>query len=387
MKLATNQFSRWSVVAPLALLVASAVCNRCTGGGGDESGSAPDNFTVESVTVGSSGAAGWYNGVAVDSRSTVHLVYPVLGDESNEIRVASSGPDGWEATTIHEGDCDHEVDIEVDGEGALHAVFNDGLWGGGAMYYSTNASGSWSKIELDHGVGDSGCGGWNAIAVDGNNHAHVVWDGHNYATNTGGSWSSEDWIDWAWARYDVDIAVDTENVPHISVAADYQLVYGVLSGGSWETSVVDDRENVGNDSSIGVDAEGTVHILHRPSYTTKDGLFYTTNAGGEWASETLLPDGDHNDGAALALDDDGAVHIAYYEYASQSVRYATNRSGSWEHYPVETLGESCGDMSADPEEEEHHGECSIAVAQGGIYIAFYAYNTLCLASFPIGWSF
>ncbi len=385
MKFEMTRFSRWSVVVPLALLVAGVACNKCTGE--PDGGSAPNSFTIESVTVGSDGAAGWYNGIAVDSSSTVHLIYPVLGDESKDIRVASAGPDGWEVTKIHDGNCDDEVDVAVDREGVLHAVFNDGLWGAGALYYSTNASGSWSKTELDHGAGDSGCGGWNAIAVDRNNYAYVVWDGSDYATNASGDWSSEDWIDWAWASYDVDIAVDTGNTPHISVAADHQLVYGVLSGGNWETSVVDDRENVGNNSSIGVDAEGTVHILHRPSYADKYGLFYTTNTGGDWASETLLSDGENGHGSDLALDDNGAVHIAYYEYASQTVRYATNRSGSWEHHPVETLGESCGDMSADPEEEEHHGECSIAVAQGGVYIAFYAYNTLCLASFPIGWSF
>jgi len=91
--------------------------------------------------------------------------------------------------------------------------------------------------------------------------------------------------------------------------------------------VIDSVGEVEN-TSLGLDAAGRVHISYRAA---SGGLKYATNVSGQWATTTVDSVGPAHplgSGMALALDAAGKGHIGYYD-STNSMKYATNASGVW----------------------------------------------------------
>jgi hypothetical protein len=117
----------------------------------------------------------------------------------------------------------------------------------------------------------------------------------------------------------------------------------VPPAGSWNISVVDSVGNVGQFSSIAVDAHGKAHIAYFEQTRTEQigdasvpygNLKYATNASGSWQAITL----DTGAGATprIFVDKDDKVHIVHTKLGVSDIstildlRYTTNRSGLWE---------------------------------------------------------
>ena len=93
---------------------------------------------------------------------------------------------------------------------------------------------------------------------------------------------------------------------------------------AWETENITEVELDGiMSSSIGVDAQGAVHIVYISR--TDISLNYLTNASGQWTTQVVDDRGAF--GASMKLDGAGHAHISYSNRAF--LRYATNKSGAW----------------------------------------------------------
>ncbi len=108
----------------------------------------------------------------------------------------------------------------------------------------------------------------------------------------------------------------------------------------WTISTID---SMSAGSSIAVDHNSKVHISYYDKGTT---LRYATNISGNWLTydlDTVAGGSSSYVGGArtsVATDSDNKVHISYYNFynTSSSLKYATNASGAWATSTVDNSG-------------------------------------------------
>ncbi|MHC1680661.1 MAG: fibronectin type III domain-containing protein [Methanomassiliicoccales archaeon] len=206
---------------------------------------------------------------------------------------------------------------------------------------SRSPSGSWTTSVVDD---TTQVGSWSSANGDSFGQMHVTYyDFSNqdlrYAIHNGTSWSISK-LDESGGACSAIIS-DDNNKQHIFyidlVLAKTPLSYMTNSGAKWVSSVVDSQGDVGEQSSIAVDAEGFVHIAY---YDDSNGtLNYANNVEG-W--NTVVVDNSSSKVGmypSIALDSEGFVHVSYYDYVNQDLRYATNADGSWSTDSRDTGGD------------------------------------------------
>jgi len=104
----------------------------------------------------------------------------------------------------------------------------------------------------------------------------------------------------------------------------------------WTTEIVDVGD-VGEYSSIATDSNNKVHISYYDN--TNYDLKYATNASGSWETYTIDSEGDVGWYTSIAIDSNNKVHISYHDYTNYDLKYATNASGSWETYTIDSEGD------------------------------------------------
>lgn len=125
-------------------------------------------------------------------------------------------------------------------------------------------------------------------------------------------------------------------------------------GGAWTVETIDKDAagaEVGRYSSIAVDAQGAVHLAYWDK--TGNNLKYATNATGAFVVE-IANGADVVDGeeekigqfASLGLDAGGFAHVATYFETGSSLAYLTNKSGAWARTIVDNDGQDVGKYAA-----------------------------------------
>ncbi len=206
---------------------------------------------------------------------------------------------------------------------------------------SRSPSGSWVASVVDD---TTQVGSWSSATGDSIGRMHVTYyDFSNqelrYAIHNGTSWSISK-LDESGGACSAIIS-DDNNKQHIFyidlVLAKTPLSYMTNSGAKWVASVVDGQGDVGEQSSIAVDEDGFVHIAY---YDDSNGtLNYANNVEG-W-STAVVDNSSSKVGMypSIALDSEGFVHISYYDHVNQDLRYATNAGGSWSTDSRDTGGD------------------------------------------------
>ena len=120
----------------------------------------------------------------------------------------------------------------------------------------------------------------------------------------------------------------------------------------------DDRGNVGEFTSIALDATGSARIACYAS-SERDVRYLTQQADASWVSET--PDGPNDVGryASTAIAPDGVAHIAYYDSSDKALMFATRQAD--ESWVVELVDE--GDVG-------EHGSLAFDAA-GSAHVSYY----------------
>lgn len=134
------------------------------------------------------------------------------------------------------------------------------------------------------------------------------------------------------------IAVDAEGNIHISYydATIGRLMYAFTSEGAWIPLVGDNVGDVGQYSSIAVDSNGSAHISY---YDSTDGhLKYATNSGGMWSTSVIDSASNVGQFTSIYLDSSDKVHISYYDVNNGDLKYATNQGGTWNTTTVDSDG-------------------------------------------------
>lgn len=147
------------------------------------------------------------------------------------------------------------------------------------------------------------------------------------------------------------LALDENNRAHIAYY-DYSgsaLKYATNASGSWQFATIDYADIVGEFASIALDSKGNVHIAYYYCGSCCDeygwcligDLRYATNASGSWQTFTIDTVGNVGLFASIAIDSNDKVHIAYHDETevppAKSLKYATNKSGSWQTFTIDSV--------------------------------------------------
>jgi WD40 repeat protein/formylglycine-generating enzyme required for sulfatase activity len=275
---------------------------------------------------------------------------------------------GWNATILPIGDgtTSYVLYMQNDTGYLVGATSTDGgaTWPAGGQFTvdSTGRTGTWLAAAAD------GTGKLHVLHYDASNFGSL-----KYSTNSSGPWVS--------AVVDADVP---ENEPLSPAAAAMALkgsspYFAWYSAGTtqdlryangtsaWTPISLDQAGDVGRQVSLGLDANGYVHVLYRDE--TNQDLKYASNSSGAWRVTTLASDGDAGYYPSLALRGSDA-YAAYRRGsgASSSVCYVKFRQA----YPAQALPPASENGCADGAREGFANTTTypkIAACAGGWSVA------------------
>ena len=126
-----------------------------------------------------------------------------------------------------------------------------------------------------------------------------------------------------------------------------------VNANNWQPAIIldtGDSGRVGVGSGMGVESSGKVHaaftIWNNPNTSDASELHHAFYSSGAWQTEIVQSD-EKSDGLRnprIVVDKGIIVHLAFLfdpdgNQATNTVRYATNRSGQWKLYDVDTENE------------------------------------------------
>ena len=202
----------------------------------------------------------------------------------------------------------------------------------------------WAETTMDY---SDQAGRWNAVAVDSNGHIHVVqikdesyqirhsvYDGTGWNTvgiNTCGS-------TYCW---DIHMVIDDNDHLHLAYTTytqwDETLVYMNYDGSTWTDTTVSNSAHFGP-IGIAVDSNNHPHISYALDGSDQcgAGLRISSYDGSSWLYTNVDQGANRGCESAIVIDENDHMYIAYQDRSSSKLKIATDKSGSWDSYLVDT---------------------------------------------------
>jgi hypothetical protein len=283
--------------------------------------------TVDSRNVGGDRAS-----IALDSSGHVHIAY--IRDNSGDAREilvhATNATGVWVRTDVSApAYALSGGEIAIDSEDNVFIVyseFDSGTPDARARFYCyTDSSGSWDRTLIASGTFTS-YGLECSMVIDSSDHLHAAYiEAHpstgdrtvTYSTNESGSWVNDP-IDHTYNDYakHTSIAVDSYGDVHISF---YEYLNDLWESGSlmyatkdlavWTVTTVDNTGWAGSRSSIAATAQGRLRISYHDS--VNETMKYASNATGSWVISTVSDSIAYDGYTSMALDKDYGPHIIF----------------------------------------------------------------------------
>ncbi len=299
----------------------------------------------------------------VDKDNILHVAYVEADWNTNAftLKYMFNGGTGWSTaetvTSTEWGITALSLDVDVDGYLHTGYIHTSNIGSPGPLVYFNNRSGTWQK-EVVSGLYEEYAYSDASLAVEDDGHAHFAFynmpGGPAYQTNApDGVWSDvisvqDNWSGGQMERMVIDIAVDSEGIPHISYVGsdDGEPVenhrYATKAGAGWITEHVDDGDWYSGGHAIAVDSNENSHMAYY--HLKSNELRYAMNATGSWAHEILDTCESTEGSVDIVIDAEGFAHICYQQNP-ENIWYATNHvevpaphiALSPEHLPFGTI--------------------------------------------------
>ena len=202
----------------------------------------------------------------------------------------------------------------------------------------------WVETTMDY---SDQAGRWNAVAVDSNGHIHVVQIKDEsyqirHSVNDGTGWISGKINDcgstYCW---DIHMVIDDNDHIHLAYTTytqwDETLVYMNYDGTSWTDTVVSNSAHFGP-IGIAVDSNNHPHISYAVDGSDQcgAGLRISSYDGSSWSYTNVDQGANRGCESAIVIDESDHMYIAYQDRSSSKLKIATDKSGSWDSYLVDT---------------------------------------------------
>ena len=187
---------------------------------------------------------------------------------------------------------------------------------------------------------------WNAIGVDNNGHIHVVQiKGESYqirhSVNDGSGWNSMKINDcgntYCW---DIHMVIDGNDHIHLAYTTYTSwaetLVYMNYDGTNWTDYTVSNSAHFGP-IGIAVDSNNQPHISYAANGADQcgNGLRIASYTGTTWVYDTVEAGNNRGCESAIVIDESDNIYIAYQDRSSSKLMFATDKSGSWDSYSID----------------------------------------------------
>ena len=272
--------------------------------------------------------------IALDSNNHIHVVWEDNTPGNYEIFHKKSTNKGVNWTlkrlTWNSGQSYYPA-IAIDTNNHIHIVWFDMTPGNAEIFYkkSTDGGANWSQKRL---TWNSSCSECPAIAVDSNNHIHVVWEDwtpgnaeifYKKSTDGGASWSHKrlTWnSDHSCAPV---IAIDTYDHIHVSwfdmTPGNAEIFYKKSTDGgtTWSHERLTWNSGQSGSPAIAVDSNNHIHVAwadYTPGFYNTD-IFYkkSTDGGANWILKRLTWNSGQSYRPAIAVDSDTHIHVVWWD--------------------------------------------------------------------------
>ena len=271
-------------------------------------------FTMAATGLCGFGCTGVRNAVAVDGAGRIHLLYhDDLFDNPEYSRSTDDGATwSWSYVCPTCGSAGFHPALAIDRDGRLHALHVDSA-GIGAPHYATLAPGADGSAWVDRRIDTTGGGYGGSITVDPAGGVHAAWDDppdndlrYAYRNPTTGDWSFESLADPTDIGNDTAIAADpdgTVHVLHIRLPAGNVLHSVRTPDGAWTTTTIDSTSGSGQANELVRGADGRLHAvwLRNRGSGGADLVYAVRDAAGTWSLETVPGTGPLDGGLGLAI--------------------------------------------------------------------------------------
>lgn len=286
--------------------------------------------------------------LAVDANRGLHVAYREAG--SSRVKYAYQLADRWITEVVDQG---FNPSLAVGPDGRAYLAYSAAVGTGSAIKLAEQTDSNWSIETIDSGggsmcpcIGDPTslcpCGiepGQPYLDVGTDGLVHVVsprWSteyaGLDYRVRAENDWPREaiepsGFIEGATA---VALGANGEVYAAYAVLGDLLRVATRISG-SW--SYVDTGLATGGQTSL-VSSDAGLHLCGFSPSLRPNALYYATNVSGDWQQTLVDEQADDANFCSLALDAQGAVHIAYESGETGALMIADNRTGDFEKETV-----------------------------------------------------
>ena len=190
-------------------------------------------------------------------------------------------------------------------------------------------------------------GRWNAVAVDSNDYIHVVQIKDEsyqirHSVNDGTGWNTMG-INTCGSTYcwDIHMVIDANDHIHLAYTTYTQwaetLVYMNYDGTTWTNTSVAPSAHFGP-IGIAVDSNNNPHISYAANGADQcgNGLRIASYTGTAWSHTTVEAGNNRGCESAIVIDESDNIYIAYQDRSASKLKIATDKSGSWDSYLVDT---------------------------------------------------
>jgi hypothetical protein len=298
---------------------------------------------------------------ATDANNAIHVVYD---DFNNRLKYATNKAGTWVATTIFTDNVNtyHNAgfDIAVDGANNVHIVYatsSDGVGGVVALYYATDASGSWITTKLVdytdsiYGYGFSG----TAIAATSSGKVHIAFGGGPYdllyLNDLSGAWIDPLKLGDTGFGVDVSMSLDSSGQVYIAHDSPYGLKLALVNAaGAPVSNTLIDGESVdyGPDRwfpTIAINkVDNSVYVSYWYWDTSPEPDVRLIKLWSSAGGITSIDNDPNGSEPSITVDQNGKIYISYADPHTSKLKYATNESGTW---VVEELPTKAGSHNSD----------------------------------------